>query len=123
MEQSTNLVKKAALEAADTCSTYASSSRRQAARSLAGFIRGKAAWILKLVVWIRPESVKRPGTVNADYNWALEKALTKYGIEIPFPSTGPSYSEWRVTDQAHGQFNLQKPMTLPKIMNPKRAPR
>ena len=50
---------------------------------LTGF--GDSALDFELVVWLSPESVKRPSAVNADYNWAIETALTKYGIEIPFP--------------------------------------
>jgi len=39
----------------------------------------------ELVVWLNQEAVKRPARVLADYNWALDTALRKYGIEIPFP--------------------------------------
>lgn len=46
---------------------------------------GDSSLNFELVVWIKPDSVKRPGKVIADYNWALETALGKYGIEIPFP--------------------------------------
>lgn len=80
----TNLVKKAALEAADTVPHMLQAPGAKPPEVwLVSF--GESSLDFELVVWIRPESVKRPGTVNADYNWALEKALTKYGIEIPFP--------------------------------------
>ncbi|MDA8870772.1 mechanosensitive ion channel [Rhizobiaceae bacterium] len=78
------LVKKAALEAA---------------ANVPHMLKGKGAkppevWLtnfgdssldFELVVWLTPAAVKRPGAVNADYKWAIETALTKYGIEIPFP--------------------------------------
>ncbi len=50
---------------------------------LVGF--GESSLDFERVVWIKQESVKRPEAVEADYNWALETALSKYGIEIPFP--------------------------------------
>ncbi|MGE0665512.1 MAG: hypothetical protein AB7O49_03040 [Sphingomonadales bacterium] len=37
------------------------------------------------MVWLKPEAVKRPARVRADYMWALDTALAKHGIEIPFP--------------------------------------
>ena len=46
---------------------------------------GDSSLNFELVVWLKPEAVKRPGRVVADYNWAIETALAKYGIEIPFP--------------------------------------
>ncbi|NSX54924.1 mechanosensitive ion channel family protein [Parasulfitobacter algicola] len=46
---------------------------------------GDSSLDFELVVWLKPEAVKRPRAVNADYNWAIETALAKYGIEIPFP--------------------------------------
>ncbi len=50
---------------------------------LSGF--GESSLDFELVVWLSPEAVKRPSAVAADYNWAIETALTKNGIEIPFP--------------------------------------
>lgn len=80
----TNLVRKAALEAAEAVPHML---RVEGAKPpevwLVSF--GESSLDFELVVWLRPASVKRPGAVNADYNWALEKALSKYGIEIPFP--------------------------------------
>lgn len=62
---------------------------------LVGF--GDSSLNFELVVWLKPDAVKRPGAVQADYNWALETALQRHGIEIPFPqrdihirSGGPS---------------------------------
>ncbi|MEM9172615.1 MAG: mechanosensitive ion channel domain-containing protein [Pseudomonadota bacterium] len=78
------LVKKAALEAAESVPHNLDGLHaRDPQVWLTGF--GASSLDFELVMWIRPDSVKRPSRVKADYNWALETALTKYGIEIPFP--------------------------------------
>ena len=41
----------------------------------------------ELVVWLTAEATKRPGAVKAAYTWALDNALRRYGIGIPFPTT------------------------------------
>ena len=80
----TDLVKKAALEAAETVPHILKGKGAKPPEVwLVSF--GESSLDFELVVWIKPESVKRPGIVNADYNWALEKAFAKYQIEIPFP--------------------------------------
>lgn len=50
---------------------------------LVGF--GDSSLDFELVVWLEPDSVKRPQAVLAAYCWAIETALGKYEIEIPFP--------------------------------------
>lgn len=78
------LVKKAALEAASNVPhNLTGPGSKEPQVWLTGF--GASSLDFELVVWLRPESVKRPSRVQADYNWALEDALSKYGIEIPFP--------------------------------------
>ena len=78
------LVRKAALEAAEGVPHQLMGTGARAPEvCLTGF--GDSSLDFELVVWLAPEAVKRPGRVNADYTWALETALTKYGIEIPFP--------------------------------------
>jgi small-conductance mechanosensitive channel len=78
-----DLVRKAALEAAeDVPHQLMGTGARAPEVWLTGF--GDSSLDFELVVWLAPEAVKRPGRVNADYTWALETALTKYGIEIPF---------------------------------------
>lgn len=78
------LVKAAALEAAESVPHMLMDvSGREPQVWLSGF--GDSSLDFELVVWLRPESVKRPGAVMAAYNWAIESALNKYGIEIPFP--------------------------------------
>lgn len=77
------LVRKAALEAAEDVPHQLQGTGALAPEVwLTGF--GDSSLDFELVVWLAPEAVKRPGRVNADYTWALETALTKCGIEIPF---------------------------------------
>ncbi len=78
------LVRKAGLEAAaDSPHTLHGLANRDPQVWLVGF--GDSSLNFELVVWLTAEAVKRPGKVLADYNWAIETALNKYGIEIPFP--------------------------------------
>lgn len=78
------LVRKAGLEAAaNVAHTLTGVPRREPQVWLVGF--GDSSLNFELVVWLHPESVMRPGAVHADYCWELETALSKYGIEIPFP--------------------------------------
>jgi small-conductance mechanosensitive channel len=79
-----DLVKMAALEAAAEVSYTLTGHRGRAPRVwLVGF--GDSSLNFELVVWLTQDAVKRPGAVNAAYLWAIESALAKYGIEIPFP--------------------------------------
>jgi len=50
---------------------------------LVGF--GDSALNFELVVWPTLEAVKRPAAMKAAYIWAIEDALRRAGIEIPFP--------------------------------------
>ena len=78
------LVKMAALEAADKVPfTLKNNEKRAPDVWLTGF--GDSSLDFELVVWLTDEAVKRPSKVQAAYNWELETALGKYGIEIPFP--------------------------------------
>lgn len=78
------LVKKAALEAADAVPfTFANEGPRRSQVWLIGF--GDSSLDFQLVVWLTADAVKRPCAVQAAYYWALEETLGKYGIEIPFP--------------------------------------
>ncbi len=79
-----DLVRKAALEAAaNVPHMLKGRNAREPQVWLVGF--GDSSLDFELVVWLSPEAVKRPSAVAADYNWAIESALGKYGIEIPFP--------------------------------------
>jgi small-conductance mechanosensitive channel len=78
------LVKEAALEAARSVPfTLPDSDQHRTQVWLTDF--GDSALEFTLVVWPTLEAVKRPGRMMAAYRWALDDALCKYGIEIPFP--------------------------------------
>ena len=78
------LVKEAVLEAAHSVSfTLPDTETRKTQVWLTGF--GESALEFTLVVWPTLEAVKRPGSMMAAYRWALDDALQKHGIEIPFP--------------------------------------
>lgn len=77
------LVRQAVLEAAQEVPHTLSQKNREPQVWLVNF--GESSLDFELVVWLRPEAVKRPSRVAADYNWAIESALGRYDIEIPFP--------------------------------------
>lgn len=79
-----DLVKKAAIEAAHSVPfTLPEDARHRTQVWLVGF--GESALDFELVVWPSVAAVKRPGSMHAAYCWALDDALRKYNIEIPFP--------------------------------------
>lgn len=79
-----DLVKKAALEAAASLPHELKGKDARAPEVwLVGF--GESSLDFELVLWLHPDAVKRPMAVLAEYNWAIETALKKYNIEIPFP--------------------------------------
>ncbi len=87
------LVKKAALEAAaEVPFTLTLEGDRKPQVWLSGF--GDSSLDFKLVVWLTAEATKRPGAVTAAYNWALESALGRHGIEIPFPQRDLHVRSW-----------------------------
>jgi len=78
------LVRKAGLEAAAAVAfTLPEQGERRTQVWLAGF--GDHGLNFELVVWPSLDAVKRPGAMRAAYNWAIEDALRRHGIEIPFP--------------------------------------
>jgi small-conductance mechanosensitive channel len=79
------LVKKAVLEAARKVEiTYDDGANRRTSVWLVGF--GESSLDFELVVWLNPKSGKTtPGSWKSLFNWEIETALAKYGIEIPFP--------------------------------------
>ena len=78
------LVKKAALEAAaEVPFTLDLEGARKPQVWLVEF--GTSTLKFELVTWLTAEATKRPSAVKAAYLWALDTALHKYGIEIPFP--------------------------------------
>lgn len=46
---------------------------------------GESSLNFELVVWPTLDAVKRPRAMHAAYTWAIDDALRKAGIEIPFP--------------------------------------
>ena len=46
---------------------------------------GDSSLNFELIVWPTLEAVKRPKAMNAAYTWAIDDALRKSGIEIPYP--------------------------------------
>ena len=50
---------------------------------LTGF--GDFSLNFELVVWPSFDAVRRPQAMHAAYTWAIEDALRRAGIEIPFP--------------------------------------
>lgn len=76
-----DLVTEAALEAAERV-TYTMKTRR-ASVWVVDF--GENGLEFELVVWIRPEAVKRPGAVKAAYKKEIALALYRHGIEVPVP--------------------------------------
>jgi small-conductance mechanosensitive channel len=46
---------------------------------------GDSSLDFELIVWLQPDAVKRPASVQAAYLWEIHTALITHGIEIPFP--------------------------------------
>lgn len=87
------LVRKAGLEAADAVRhTLAGDETRRPQVWLVSF--GDSSLDFELVVWLNSEAVKRPGAVKADYLWAIETALARHGLEIPFPQRDLHIRSW-----------------------------
>lgn len=77
-------VRAAALEAARAVPfTLPDDGDRRAQVWLVGF--GEYGLNFELVVWPSLEAVKRPGAMMAAYAWAIEDALRRHGLDIPYP--------------------------------------
>ncbi|MGQ5702556.1 mechanosensitive ion channel family protein [Sandaracinobacteroides sp. A072] len=76
-------VREAALEAARSVPFTHEDDRHRTQVWLTGF--GDSALEFELVVWPTLDAVKRPGSMYAAYRWALDDALRRHCIEIPFP--------------------------------------
>ena len=48
------------------------------------------------------DAVKRPSAVHAEYCWAIETALGRHGIEIPFPQRDLNVRSWFGRRDAEG---------------------
>jgi len=77
------LVKKAILEAALAIPYTLKSKGKEPNVWMTGF--GDSSLNFILGVWVQPKQVKRPTAMQSDYLWAIDDALRKYSIEIPFP--------------------------------------
>jgi len=87
------LVRTAVLEAAATVKhTLAGSEHRQSQVWLTQFADNSLNF--ELIVWLTSDAVKRPGAVLADYLWAIQLALKKYHLEIPFPQRDLHIRSW-----------------------------
>jgi len=87
-----DLVRKAVLEAAETVRHTLEDDKRKPQVWLTAF--GDSSLNFELIVWLKPEAVKRPGAVKAEYLWAIETALNNYHIEIPFPQRDLHVRSW-----------------------------
>lgn len=76
-------VKKAVLEAADSVPYTLNVPGREPTVWMTSF--GDSSLNFTLGVWVSAEQVKRPTALVSDYNWAIDDAFRKHGIEIPFP--------------------------------------
>lgn len=78
-----NIVKKAAIEAANAVSLTLNDDRKAPVVWMTGF--GDSSLDFVLAVWVNPEAVKRPSHMMSEYLWAIDDAFRQYDIEIPFP--------------------------------------
>jgi small-conductance mechanosensitive channel len=76
-------VKKAALEAADQVDCTLQTENKEPVVWMTVF--GDSSLNFVLGVWVDNEYVKRPAALASEYLWAIDDALRKYNIEIPFP--------------------------------------
>lgn len=90
------LVRSAVLEAAATVPHTLREQGRNAQVWLVEF--GDSSLNFELIVWLKPEAVKRPAAVQADYLWAIHSALQKSEIEIPFPQRDLHIRTWNWSD-------------------------
>ncbi|WP_417656161.1 mechanosensitive ion channel family protein [Pseudidiomarina aestuarii] len=87
------LVRKAVLEAAERVPHTLSDDNRNGPQVwLTEF--GDSSINFELVVWLKPEAVKRPGAVKAAFMWEIHTSLEEYDIEIPFPQRDLHVKSW-----------------------------
>ncbi|WP_199610784.1 mechanosensitive ion channel family protein [Flocculibacter collagenilyticus] len=77
------LVEKAVLEATEQVDYTLNTIGRKPVVWMTGF--GDSSINFMLGVWVSANQVKRPTALTSDYLWAIDDALRKYKIEIPFP--------------------------------------
>ena len=74
---------EAVLEASDQVEYTIRTNGREPVVWMTGF--GESSLNFVLGVWVANEHVKRPVALASEYLWAIDDALHKYNIEIPFP--------------------------------------
>ncbi|WP_041524180.1 mechanosensitive ion channel family protein [Gilvimarinus agarilyticus] len=77
------LVRDSVLDAAKALPSTLSDEKHKPVVWMSGF--GDSSLNFTLGVWVDPVAVKRPTQVTSDYVWAIDDALRKAGVEIPFP--------------------------------------
>ncbi len=100
------LVRKAALEAADNVKYTLNTPGREPTVWMAGF--GDSSLDFVLGIWVSPEQVKRPTALTSDYLWAIDDAFRKYGIEIPFPQRDLHLRSSRIGNVAKAEISEQE---------------
>jgi small-conductance mechanosensitive channel len=111
-------VREAVLEAARAVPFTDESETRKTQVWLVGF--GDNALEFELVVWPTPEAARRPAAMHAAYTWAIDDALCKTGIEIPFPQMDVRLRSLfgQEGDQALEALNLKRPAPTPTPASP-----
>lgn len=102
-------VRAAVLEAArDVPFTLPESDHHRTQVWLVGY--GDSCLKFELIVWPTLEAVKRPKAMNAAYTWAIDDALCKAGIEIPYPQRDIRIRSFfgEEGDDAMAALNLQR---------------
>lgn len=105
-------VREAVLEAARSVPfTLPDTETRKSQVWLVGF--GDSSLNFELLVWPSLEAVKRPNAMNAAYTWAIDDALRKAGIEIPFPQRDIRVRSFfgHEEDDALAALKLERPRT------------
>lgn len=71
----------------------------------------------ELIVWPALEAVKRPKAMNAAYTWAIDDALRKAGVEIPYPQRDIRIRSFfgEEGDEALDTLNMRAKPHLPPV--------
>lgn len=116
------LVRKAVLEAAERVPHTLSDNNRNGPQVwLTEF--GDSSLNFELVVWLKPEAVKRPGAVKAAFMWEIHTSLEEYDIQIPFPQRDLHVKSWApdIPPQLTVSRTEEKTKSAPKS-RPKKRP-